>query len=67
MRTNISNWDAAIRIVLGISLLGVGGFGIVAGIGLRIICMLVAVEPLITGLSGYSPLYNALHIHTSRT
>ena len=60
---NEAGWDRVVRVVLGVALIGVG-LGVVqgtAGIALGI----VGLVPLITGLVGYCPLYQLLHIRTN--
>lgn len=66
MRTNMANWDRALRLGLGIALFGLGATRIVGG-ALSIVCLAAALVPIATGLTGYCPLYRVLHVQTKRT
>lgn len=58
MKTNVGTLDQAIRIVLGLALLVLVGFGTIGPWGL------VGLVPLATGLVRFCPLYRLLGIHT---
>ena len=58
---NAGPLDRAIRIVLGLVLLAL------AIVGPESLWGLVGIAPLLTGLSGYSPLYAMLDVRTGHT
>jgi hypothetical protein len=62
MRTNEGFVDRAVRAAAGTALLIVG-FGVVQGIGGAVIGI-VGIVPLVTGMTGYCPLYAVLGIDT---
>ena len=62
---NEAAWDRLFRIVLGVVLLVVG-FGFVGGTA-GIIIGIVALVPLLTGLSGWCPLYSLFGFRTNKT
>jgi hypothetical protein len=64
MKVNQGSIDRAIRLVVAGVLIGVG-LGVVRGAG-GIAMAAVGVIPLLTGLSGFCPLYTILGIDTSR-
>jgi hypothetical protein len=64
MKVNQGSIDRAIRLVVAGVLIGVG-LGVVRGPG-GIAMAVVGVIPLLTGLSGFCPLYVLLGIDTSR-
>jgi len=64
MKVNEGSIDRAIRLVAAGVLIGVG-LGVVRGPG-GIAMAVVGVIPLLTGLSGFCPLYVLLGIDTSR-
>jgi hypothetical protein len=64
MKVNQGSIDRAIRLVAAGVLIGVG-LGVVRGPG-GIAMAVVGVIPLLTGLSGFCPLYVLLGIDTSR-
>ncbi|MDH4366439.1 MAG: DUF2892 domain-containing protein [Acidimicrobiia bacterium] len=61
---NEAGWDRAARVVLGVVLLvvGVGVMGGTAGTAVGIIGLV----PLLTGLSGWCPLYSLAKFRTNR-
>lgn len=64
MKLNEGTIDRAIRLVIAAVLIGVG-LGVVRGPG-GIAMAAVGVIPLLTGLSGYCPLYTVFGINTRR-
>jgi hypothetical protein len=64
MEANEGTIDRAIRLVIGAVLIGVG-LGVVRGPG-GIAMAAVGAIPLLTGLSGYCPLYMVFGINTRR-
>jgi hypothetical protein len=64
MKVNQGSIDRALRLVVAGVLIGVG-LGVVRGPG-GIAMAAVGVVPLLTGLSGFCPLYAILGIDTSR-
>jgi len=62
---NEAAWDRAMRVVIGITLMIVG-FGVMEGTGGTILGV-VALVPLLTGLSGWCPLYSLLGFRTNNT
>lgn len=62
MRVNMGTIDRAIRVVIAAVLIGVG-LGVVRGPG-GIAMAAVGVIPLLTGLSGFCPLYLPFGIDT---
>ena len=55
---NVGTWDRAIRIVVGLALIGLVATGTIGLWGL------VGLVPLLTGLAGLCPLYSMLGIRT---
>jgi hypothetical protein len=64
MKVNQGSIDRALRLVVAGVLIGIG-LGVVRGPG-GIAMAAVGVIPLLTGLSGFCPLYTLLGIDTSR-
>jgi hypothetical protein len=62
---NLAPWDRALRIVLGLVLLGLGFSGVVEGVGGVALCILGWL-PLVTGLLNWDPLYALLGTRTRR-
>ncbi len=62
---NEAGWDRAVRFVLGVVLLIVG-FGLMDGTSGTVVGV-VALVPLLTGLSGWCPLYALLGFRTNKT
>ena len=65
MKTNESNVDRIVRVVLGVLLLVLGWGGIVTG-GLGIFFKWFGLLPLITGLVGFCPAYALLKVSTKK-
>lgn len=61
---NEAGWDRLFRIVLGVVLLIVG-FGVMGGTA-GVIVGIVGFVPLLTGLSGWCPLYSLVGFRTNR-
>jgi len=66
MKTNESNLDRVIRVIIGAVLLVLGWGGIVAG-GWGLAFKILGFIPLITGLVGYCPLYALFKTSTKKT
>ncbi len=64
MKTNESNLDRIIRVVLGIILLALVFTSVVTGF-LGIVFIVLGALALLTGVVGVCPLYLALKIHTN--
>jgi hypothetical protein len=64
MKVNEGSIDRAVRLVVAGVLIGIG-LGVVRGPG-GIAMAVIGVIPLLTGLSGFCPLYTLLGIDTSR-
>lgn len=62
---NEAGWDRAFRVVLGVVLLIVG-FGVMNGTA-GVVVGIVAFVPLLTGLSGWCPLYALFKFRTIKT
>ena len=60
---NEAGWDRAVRAVLGVVLLIVG-FGLMSGAA-GVVVGIVAFVPLLTGLSGWCPLYSLFSFRTN--
>jgi hypothetical protein len=65
MKTNESNVDRGIRVVLGLVLLALGFSSTVSGT-MGIIFEILGFVALITGLVGFCPLYSLLKIRTNK-
>ena len=61
---NEAGWDRAARLVLGVVLLIVG-FGVMGGTAGTVVGV-VALVPLLTGLSGWCPLYAVIGFRTNK-
>ena len=61
---NEAGWERIARIVLGVALLIVG-FGVMDGTA-GVIVGIVAFVPLLTGLSGWCPLYSLFRFRTNK-
>lgn len=62
---NEAGWDRAARVILGVVLLIVG-FGVIGGTAGTVVGV-VALVPLLTGVTGWCPLYAVLGFRTNRT
>lgn len=58
-RLNIGNLDRALRILLGLALIGLAGFGAIGVWGY------LGIVPLLTGVVALCPLYSVLGIATT--
>ncbi len=65
IRRNLARWDRAVRILLGMALLAYGLAGAPGEIK-TLSAFVFAWLPLLTGLAGWSPLYEILGIRTRR-
>lgn len=65
MKVNQANWERVARVVLGIILMYVGFGGVAAGT-LGTVIGILGVVALLTGLSGWCPLYAALKTGTKK-
>jgi hypothetical protein len=63
MKVNEATWERAARVVLGIVLLIVG-FAVIGGTG-GVILGIIGFVPLLTGLTGFCPLYKVLGFSTA--
>ena len=61
---NEAGWERVARIVLGVVLLIVG-FGVMDGTA-GVVIGIIALVPLITGLSGWCPLYSLVGFRTNK-
>jgi len=66
MKTNESNLDRVIRVIIGAVLLVLGWGGIVAG-GWGLAFKILGFIPLITGLVGFCPLYAIFKTSTKKS
>ncbi len=64
IEVNEGSIDRAVRLLVALVLIGIG-LGVVRGPG-GIAMAVVGVIPLLTGLSGFCPLYTLLGINTGR-
>jgi uncharacterized membrane protein HdeD (DUF308 family) len=62
---NEAGWDRVVRVVLGLVLLGLYFFGVVAGTA-GIVVLVVGALALLTGLVGFCPMYRLLNIRTNK-
>jgi hypothetical protein len=65
MKTNESNVDRGIRVVIGLALLALGFSGAVAGT-MGTIFKILGFVPLLTGIIGFCPIYSLLKFQTNR-
>lgn len=65
MKTNESNLDRIVRVVLGIVLLALYFMGSVSGT-LGVIVLIIGVLALLTGAGGFCPLYALVKISTKK-
>jgi hypothetical protein len=66
MKKNVGNVDRAIRIVLGIVVVALFSAGLLSG-ALGITLIVLAVEFILTSLSGVCPLYTVFGITSCKT
>ena len=62
---NVATWDRALRVGLGLALLGAGFSGAVDGLGGVALCILGWL-PLVTGILAWDPIYALLGTGTRR-
>ena len=62
---NEAGWERAVRVALGILLLVLGWGGTVGG-GLGTFFKIIGFVPLLTGLSGWCPIYSVLNFRTNK-
>jgi len=60
MKCNIGHTDRVLRMTVGITLMGLSGFGIVGAWGW------IGVIPIVTGMMGNCPAYGLLGINTAK-
>ena len=60
---NEAGWERIARVVAGVALFVIG---LTVGGGWGVFLAVFAFVPLLTGLSGWCPLYSLLHIRTNR-
>ncbi len=65
MKSNESNLDRVIRVVLGIAMLALTLAGVVTS-GWGIVLLVVGALAIVTGLIGFCPLYALLKIRTRK-
>ena len=61
---NEAGWDRLVRVVLGAALIVIG-FAVMEGTA-GVVVGVVAFVPLLTGLSGWCPLYSVLGFRTNK-
>ena len=65
MKVNQANWERIVRVVLGIVLLYLGFGGVVAGTW-GIVVNVIGAIALLTGLTGWCPIYALLKTGTKK-
>ena len=65
MKVNQANWERIVRVVLGVVLLYAGFGGLVTGTW-GIVAEIVGVIALLTGLTGWCPIYELLKTGTKK-
>ncbi len=60
MKCNVGHTDRVIRMTLGVTLMGLAGYGIVGAWGW------IGIVPFVTGAIGNCPLYSLLGINTAK-
>jgi len=60
MKCNVGHTDRVIRMTLGVTLIGLAGYGIVGAWGW------IGIVPFVTGAIGNCPLYSLLGINTAK-
>ncbi len=66
MRRNMADWDRVLRALVGIALIALGATGAV-GRSLGIVCIVAGLLQLVSGLTGFCPVYTVLRIPTKKT
>ena len=62
---NEAGWERAARVALGVLLLVLGWGGAVGGV-VGTLFKIIGFVPLLTGLSGWCPIYSVLHFRTNK-
>ncbi len=65
MKVNQANWERVVRVLLGVALLYAGFGGLVTG-SWGIVAEVVGAIALLTGLSGWCPIYALLKTGTKK-
>ena len=60
MKCNLGHTDRVLRMTVGVTLMGLAGYGIVGAWGW------IGIIPLVTGMMGNCPAYNLLGISTTK-
>jgi len=60
MKCNLGHTDRVLRMTVGVTLMGLAGYGIVGAWGW------IGIIPLVTGMMGNCPAYNLLGISTAK-
>ena len=60
MKCNVGHTDRVIRMTLGVTLMGLAGYGVVGAWGW------IGIVPFVTGAIGNCPLYSLLGINTAK-
>jgi hypothetical protein len=60
MKCNLGHTDRVLRMTVGVTLMGLAGYGIVGAWGW------IGIIPLVTGMIGNCPAYNLLGISTAK-
>jgi hypothetical protein len=66
MTCNVGGVERPIRIVVGIVLLGIGGFAGLPPVGMGV-ALIAGTIALVTGAIGYCPLWALFHVNTCPT
>ena len=61
MKCNIGHTDRVLRMTVGVTLMGLAGYGIVGAWG----CW-IGIIPLVTGMMGNCPAYSLLGLNTAK-
>ena len=60
MKCNLGHTDRVLRMTVGVTLMGLAGYGIVGGWGW------IGIIPLVTGIIGNCPAFSLLGINTTK-
>ena len=60
MKCNIGHTDRVLRVIVGVTLMGLAGYGIVGAWGW------IGIIPLVTGVLGNCPAYSLLGMNTAK-
>ena len=66
MKTNEGSVDRVIRVILGIVLLAIGIYEVSSSMVLGVVLIIIGAIALITGITGFCPLYSLLGISTCK-